>query len=323
MKKQIFSITVLVCILLLAGWEKEERKELHISEEDSVMEEWIRELPPFEGKIQSEAIRGISVEKDGEELFTAAYEPKDYKLSFDYWEITAPYTSLSTVNTETLYTLLGQLDGLEITGEEEGKTLDETGIADSKTYITLALSNKEEGEEADSVWRLCIGDKDGKGNIYVSEGDKDTAGLLPESAADTLLSIDPYDYILKIPVLPNITTVSSVEVESAKGLYTMSAQDGTYRMDSHKADEEEYNEAFQRLLNILIAGELPEKGEEDTQKEPILTVRFFRNTEEASDIEVIYYPYDEEYVEINVNGSSFFLAERKEVESLCEYFFDT
>lgn len=162
---------------------------------------------------------------------------------------------------------------------------------------------------------------DGKGNIYVSEGDKDTAGLLPESAADTLLSIDPYDYILKIPVLPNITTVSSVEVESAKGLYTMSAQDGTYRMDSHKADEEEYNEAFQRLLNILIAGELPEKGEEDTQKEPILTVRFFRNTEEASDIEVIYYPYDEEYVEINVNGSSSFLAERKEVESLCEYFF--
>lgn len=144
---------------------------------------------------------------------------------------------------------------------------------------------------------------------------------MPESAADTLLSIDPYDYILKIPVLPNITTVSSVEVESAKGLYTMSAQDGTYRMDSHKADEEEYNEAFQRLLNILIAGELPEKGEEDTQKEPILTVRFFRNTEEASDIEVIYYPYDEEYVEINVNGSSFFLAERKEVESLCEYFF--
>ena len=100
-------------------------------------------------------------------------------------------------------------------------------------------------------------------------------GLLPETTVNALLSVDPYNYILKIPVLPDISTVSDVEVEKSGELYTMSLKDGEYVMDSHEVDEEEYNTAYQTLLGILITGELPEGEKTDTEEEPLLTVRFF------------------------------------------------
>lgn len=323
MKKLIFSIMFLAISLSLASCEKntEERKELHILQESSDMQEWIRNLPSHEGPVYSEEIRGLSVEKDGSEIFTVAYAPEEYKLSFNYWEITSPYTSQATVNTETLYALLGQLDGLEITENDTGNLPEDTGLDDSKTYITIALSSDGQKEEADSVLRLRLGKTDGDGHIYVSDRESSEVGLLEKSIADILLSVDPYDYILKIPVLPDITTVDTVEVEKSGKLYIMSSEDGEYTMDGRKTEEEEYNKAFQNLLNILITGEMQEGEEPDIQEEPVLTVRFFRNTEEASDIEVKYYPYDDSHVAVSVNGETSFLADLDEVENLCGLFF--
>lgn len=323
MKKRLFPIVFLAGILCLTGCGKEEqeRKELNIFEEASIMQEWKETLPESVGEVKSAAVRGLSVEKEGEEVFTVAYAPKEYKSSFAYWEITAPYTSQATVNTETLYSLLGQLDGLELSEDTTGKTFEETGISDSETYITLAQSSDEQGEEADSVLRFRIGDSDGNGHVYAAAGDSETAGLLPESVANILLSVDPYNYILKIPVLPDITTVSDVEVEKSGELYTMSLKDDQYVIDSREVEEEEYNTAYQKLLGILITGELPEGEQPDTEDEPLLTVRFFRNTDKASDIEVVYYPYDNSHAMISINDNSFFLADMEEVESVCDELF--
>lgn len=282
MKKKLFSIILLAGILCMPGCGKEnqERKELNIFEEPSVMQEWKETLPTSEEEVKSGMIRGLSVEKDGEEVFTVAYSPKEYKSSFAWWEITAPYTSQTTVNTETLYTLLGQMDGMELSDADTEKTPEETGISDSETYITIALSSDEEEADADSVLRFQIGDSDGNGHVYASDVETGAAGVLPEAAVNTLLAVDPYDYILKIPVLPDITTVSDVEVEKSGELYTMSLKDGEYVMDSREADEEEYNAAYQDLLGILITGEVPEGETTDTEEEPILSVRFFRNTDD-------------------------------------------
>lgn len=322
MRRKIFPIILLAAAVCLGGCGKEEqeRKELHMFEETSVMEEWKESLPQTQGEIQSEAIRGLSVEKGGEEVFTVAYAPKEYKSSFAYWEITAPYPSQATVNTETLYTLLGSLDGLQLAADDSGKTAQETGIADSDTYITIAVSSTG-GDEADSLLRLQLGDSDGNGHVYAQAEGTDVTGLLPETAADMLLSIDPYNYILKIPVLPDIATVSDIEVEKDGELYTMSFKDGEYRMDAKKADEEEYNAAYQKLLGVLLTGEIPEGGAVDTEQDALLAVRFFRSTEEASDIEMTFYPYDDSSAAVCINGTAYFLADRDEVESLGGEFF--
>lgn len=314
---------LLAGILCLSGCgtEEQERKELNIFEEDSAMKEWKDTLPVSEGAVQSGAVRGLSVENDGEEVFTVAYSPREYKSSFAWWEITAPYPAQTTVNTETLYTLLGQLDGLELAEDDSEKTAEEAGISDSGSSITIVQSRDEQQAEADSILRFRIGDSDGSGHVYAAVEDSDTVGLLPETAVSALLSVDPYNYILKIPVLPDISTVSDVEVEKSGELYTMSLKDGEYRMDSRQVDEEEYNTAYQKLLGILITGELPEGEAAGTEEEPILTLRFFRNTDEASDIEVVYYPYDDSHAAISINDTEFFLADLDEVENVCEEFF--
>lgn len=314
---------LLAGILCLSGCgtEEQERKELNIFEEDSAMQEWKDTLPVSEGAVQSGAVRGLSVENDGEEVFTVAYSPREYKSSFAWWEITAPYPAQTTVNTETLYALLEQLDGLELAEDDSGKTAEEAGISDSGSSITIVQSRDEQQAEADSILRFRIGDSDGSGHVYAAVEDSDTVGLLPETAVSALLSVDPYNYILKIPVLPDISTVSDVEVEKSGELYTMSLKDGEYRMDSRQVDEEEYNTAYQKLLGILITGELPEGEAAGTEEEPILTLRFFRNTDEASDIEVVYYPYDDSHAAISINDTEFFLADLDEVENVCEEFF--
>lgn len=323
MKKILLSVILLAAVLCLPGCGKEEpeRKDLNIFQETAIMQEWKENLPASETEARSEEIRGLSVEKDGEEIFTVAYAPKEYKSSFAYWEITAPYPAQMTVNTETLYSLLGKMDGLQLLADNSGKTAEEAGVSNSESYITIALSENEQEQEADSILRFRIGDNDGNGHVYASVQGNDTVGLLPETTVNELLSLDPYNYILKVPVLPDISTVSDVEIEKSGELYTMSLNDGEYVMDSHEVDEEEYHTAYQTLLGIMITGELPEGQKIDTEEEPILTVRFFRNTDEASDIEVIYYPYDDNYAAISINDTGFFLTDLDEVESVCEQFF--
>ena len=49
------------------------------------------------------SIRRFSIVKDSEEVFQIKQEPADYKMDFDYWEITNPYDETATVNTENMY----------------------------------------------------------------------------------------------------------------------------------------------------------------------------------------------------------------------------
>ena len=52
------------------------------------------------------SIRRFSIVKYGEEVFQIKQEPADYKMDFDYWEITNPYDEIATVNTENMYECL-------------------------------------------------------------------------------------------------------------------------------------------------------------------------------------------------------------------------
>jgi hypothetical protein len=53
-------------------------------------------------RMSTYGIRSFSIVKDGQEVFRIAQEPADYKMDFDYWEITNPYDEIATVNTENM-----------------------------------------------------------------------------------------------------------------------------------------------------------------------------------------------------------------------------
>ena len=48
-------------------------------------------------RMSAYSIRRFSIVKDGEEVFQIKQEPADYKMDFDYWEITNPYDETATV----------------------------------------------------------------------------------------------------------------------------------------------------------------------------------------------------------------------------------
>ena len=77
------------------------------------------------------SIRRFSIVKGGEEVFQIKQEPADYKMDFDYWEITNPYDEIATVS------------GGKITGVSEGTTtVRASWTADNgKTYTQSATVN--------------------------------------------------------------------------------------------------------------------------------------------------------------------------------------
>ena len=89
------------------------------------------------------------IQKDGETVFAVSYEPRAGKESFDYWDISEPYQSTVSVNTEELYRLLDTV--FQMNWEKtEGISLEDAGIAGSKTSIFIAYNREQNaGEKAE------------------------------------------------------------------------------------------------------------------------------------------------------------------------------
>ena len=99
----IFALMLAVaCTAGCSGGSGEEKVEVTIREEQTQLGTWQEELEQdtTDQAVLSESIRGMSVQKDGEEVFAVSYEPRDYKESYDYWSISIPYHSMPSVNTE-------------------------------------------------------------------------------------------------------------------------------------------------------------------------------------------------------------------------------
>ena len=52
------------------------------------------------------------------------------------------------------------------------------------------------------------------------------------------------------------------------------------------------------------------------EKKPALTIQFFRNVENATDVEVKYYEYDDKSMSVSVNGHEYFVVDKESVNGL-------
>lgn len=320
-------VSLLSAGMVLTGCQKadqENPRELRVWEEISHMEEWQEKLERDDGQetLTANAIRGLSVEKNGEILFSVSYEPKTYKETFDFWSIAVPYETMVSVDTENLYELLetaAQLPCIPISGISS----EEAGTEDSSTSLFIAYNGEqEEGEKSGAdptkARKILVGNQDGNGNYYVEIEGGDSICQVNQLWLDTILELDPYEYILKIPFLAGIDTVEQVKVSSGDDTLLMQKVEDIWKIGGREVEESEYNALYNQLMSVLISGQVQEKPAGSDQRTPVLQMQFYRNTEDAPDIEVTYYEYDEEYMSINVNGKEFFLAKRQDVEGLQE-----
>ena len=108
--------------------------------EQNSLSRWEAALAEGEpGAFTAEAMRGVSVVRDGEACFAVSYEPRTYKNSYDCWAISVPYQSMAVVDTEAMYAYFGILADMELTPVEDMDiTREQAGVKDSADTVFVA-----------------------------------------------------------------------------------------------------------------------------------------------------------------------------------------
>lgn len=272
-----------------------------------------------------DGVRRLVLTEDGSEIFDLSKEPADYKMDFDYWEILNPYDEIVTVNTETMYSLFDMLKEMDLTTPAAVEDGVDTGVADTTTTMTIDFVNTQDADTAkqtkyaDSTATLLIGSADGQGSRYVAvKGYEDAVYKIPSALLDSVYGLNPFDYILKIPALINIDTVKSVEIQSGGKTYTMEPDGDRYKMNGKKAEKEDFTAVYQALLNVMLDSEIEEGSLPEGDREEKLRVVYKRNTDDAPEVELVYYPYDDTYDSVSINGRERFLVKAADVDALTE-----
>lgn len=316
--------------LLLAGCgdakttQSEEKAEAGKQTETSKLPEKSETEPVENPAFIQDGIRKVVLTEDGEEIFHLSKEPANYKMDFDYWEILNPYDETMTVNTEEMYGLFDILCQMNLQTPIEIEAGIDTGIEDSSTSIFLEFVNTQDEEKAkstlyaDAEAEIILGNEAGEGNRFAAvKGFENQVYKLPTVLLESVYELNPYDYILKIPVLVNIETVESIELSMSDKTYEMSvdAQKQEYQLGKKKVEKEDFTTLYQALSSVMLAGQPEEERLKETNQ-ALLTVTYNRNQDTAPQISVSYYEYDDTYALVKINDTQSFLVKKADVETL-------
>ena len=237
-------------------WADEAEKDLETAEETIDQTEDKTENTDLKTvehpRMSAYSIRRFSIVKDGEEVFQIKQEPADYKMDFDYWEITNPYDEIATVNTENMYEMFGVLAAFDLSNGVDAANTD-TGLDNTKTYFTVDFVNTvnddtaKETQDADATATILIGNTDENGDYYACV-----------KGYRNLLELKPFNLILKIPALVNIDTLDSVDMSIGKKTYTMKLDGSDYKFGKKTVKKEKFTELYQALQSIMLDSEVEE-----------------------------------------------------------------
>lgn len=294
-------------------------------EEENSLAEWEASLQTGDlAELTAEAMRGMSVVRDGEPCFAISYEPRVYKNSFDCWMISVPYRSMAVVDTEAMYEYFQELAELELV-PAENITKEEAGLVDASDTVFAAYDSRQTagGGQArpDRGILFRFGKTDGSGRRYV-----EAAGgiwMAEEEAVRKLLEIDPYTCVLKVVSVVSVETVSEVSIAAGEERYVMQTAPGNFQFGSKSVTDETFYALYTELMSVFIEKELPSEALEELQegsgdREPIMSIVYERNVADAPRIVQNYYVYDETYASVQVNGTEFFLVSREALAQLQE-----
>ena len=316
-KKQrslLIGIILLIVCYIFSGCNSATESKLDVAESDLVDVE----KPMF----TADGIRALSVVKQGKEIFAISYNPKEYKSDFDYWEISVPYKGLTCTDTEVMYGLFGIIAGMDFTNTVSLDKDTVTGIADTDTTLSLEFVQpdgaKENGiADADKNATILIGNKDQDGNYYVAiRGYENQVYEVKQNIIDSVLSINPFDYILKISSLINNESITDIEIAIGKENHILAKNGDIYSFDKKEIEKKEFVILFQDIQFVIIDSELESEIEQTDERKAILSIVYNRDTKEAPKITTSYYVLDETYCSVNINGMERFKVMKEDAEKL-------
>lgn len=272
--------------------------------------------------LTAQNILRLSVTKEGETFFEIAYDPQVYKSEYDYWDITVPYESMTTVNTEVMYNLYEQIEKLDFSNviDERKAFLKEYGLDKPSAAVTLDYFKEGQDSQHKETVKLLIGNKNEQKDYYAKIKGSNKIYLLSGEIIDRLLTINPFDYNLKIVGLVNIDTVDQVKVgvdgQELELLIKRDGEEERYYLHGQEVDKSVFTDLYIKLMSVLIKGEAEEEKTADLEDVPCLKVHYIRNTKGAEDVIVEMLPYDDQFLSARVNGKTFFVVSKEDVEML-------
>ena len=301
-----------------------ESKELATeSEAPAAKKELIRtEKPEF----TANEVRRVAIAVGGQDVFEITYAPQDYKSNFAYWDIITPYQSLVMVDTEEMFNLYNALAAWKFGSAIEIKEGEDTGLSEPSASIAIDYYDiKSEADTADAdpntTCLIKFGKKDEQGNYYAQIEGFETIYKISSSAADPVLMVNPYDYILKICCLVDYKTVDTVEINMGESTHVIdvNAVQKKYAFDKKEVDEKAFSTLYQALMGIIVKGEPEgENASEGKEESPVLQIDFQRNMENAPDITVAFKTYNDDYYLAEINGNQFFIVSKEDVDQLAK-----
>ncbi|MCP1102127.1 hypothetical protein M2454_000653 [Aequitasia blattaphilus] len=299
---------ILMTMVIVAGCQKEEVPELkqETEKEEAVENELIQEENP---DFIPEGIRRTKVVREGEDILEISYEPKEYESSYEYWKVRIPYGSQAVLDTEAALSFYQNFAELDFSNGQKATAAQKNSVENSQTSFTLEFCQADPENErasyqasADRKLILHIGETDENGDYYTAlETDFDRIYLMKKDVIESILNVKPFDLILKISGVCPVDTVDKVMV--------------TVDGKEQELKKEEYQEIYTDLFDVLIVKEMEVK--KDNGKE-LLQLTFLRNVEEAEDLTITYYDYDDQYASVKVNGEEHFLVKKEDVEKLIQ-----
>lgn len=250
----------------------------------------------------------LTIVREDVPLFEIKKEPSENQTGFMEWYLTEPYSSKQLVNVSELYGFLDHYAAWDCIGEIEGEAFQSAGL-----YV------EEEFEDA-GVCRFEIGQQNKEGNYYVRADYSDKVYEVEKEQAEAMTELKPEDFMMGIASLVYLTTVEKLEIrtgecEAVFDIETAEDNSQIYKREGRVCGEKGFKEMYAALLSVFIVGEAGEI-ETEAAKEPMLSLHFYRNEKQLAEIEVNYYPYDDNYCLIERNGVKEFLAEREAVEQV-------
>ena len=326
-RKEIVAVIICLIILTITGCQgKTEEDDARSPSQGGEQTEEKKLRQAAAPQFIPSGIRSVSLKKDGQEYVHISNEPAEYKMSFDYWEILNPYDENAVMDTEVMFEMFEELCSLSFTDAAPIEEGTDTGIQDSDMGITVEYVDTTDDSYAKSVnpadtkAEIILGKEDGNGGRYAAiTGNEEEVFILPEDTLQMIYARKPFDFILKIPVLISADTVEAVEISADGEKYEIevdTAKD-SYGFGKKRVKKEEFTALYQAISGIKLVSETDQE-ESGRKEEPRLSVIYRRNTGDAPDVCVSYYPFDEEFVSVEIDGKERFLVSKEEIETVIE-----
>lgn len=317
MKKAKRWICSIVSILILIGCnQKEQLREIRKEEPISLMDTWKETVEQAEDltSMRNATILGLDIQENNQSIFQINYHPQTYKARFDSWSIFHPYKNQAVTDTEVLYELFSHIQSAPL--KESSKEIYQLYDTERSIYIAYNYTDKDNSQgNPDQLLKLNLFE-DSTGENFVNIVGTDSVYDIPSNLVEELFHIRPFEYVLKIPILVQMEKVEHIYIHTDDGELTLSKKGEQWYLQDDRLDEQVIIDLYTQLLDISVDGEVVGTSTENNENAE-LTIVFYR-TDEYPDVEIKYYPFDDEYVRSSVNGVSNFLVNNKDILRMVE-----